>query len=549
MAYAITQTCCTDASCVAACPVNCIHPTPGEPDFGSTDMLFIDPQTCIDCGACADACPVDAVIPVDRLFGADTVYAELNRQYFDTAETDNSWNEPEFPRSLPNHLNAPRIAVVGTGPAAGYTVQNLLRTTDADITVIDRVPVPGGLIRFGVAPDHHTTKQIGDTFATAYRHPRVHMHLNVEIGRDITHAELAAHHHAVIYAVGAAGHRELDIPGEHLAGSIPATTFVGWCNAQPDIPAGAVDLSAERAVIVGTGNVALDAARLLLTDPDELAQTDIAEHALDALRASKVREVVLLARRGPEHAAYTRPEFLAVRHRLEADIVVDAHAGLAEDLAAAPETSTAGLLHELPVRQVDWQLPPPEHKRLVLRFHSSPTAVLGDEHVRAVRTENGDGVLDIPAELLVRSIGSRGVPVPGVPYDPGTGVVPNTAGRVDESGTYVVGWAKRGASGGIGANRACAAETVDALLDDVEAGRLTEPANSTEDFTRLIRRRNPEALGRRNAETIDRAEQRRGRNAGRPRIKFATVPELLRASRRFRRTARTHAGEIQEAEG
>lgn len=532
MAYAITQTCCTDASCVSACPVNCIHPTPGEPDFGTTDMLYIDPHTCIDCGACADACPVDAVLPIDQLSSPDTAYAELNRRYFDTNPETYSWDAPQFPRSLPQHVAAPRVAVVGTGPAAGYTVQNLLRSTDAEITLIDRVPAPGGLIRYGVAPDHPSTKQIGHSFATSYQHPRVRMHLGVEVGRDLSHAEIAAHHHAVIYAVGAPGHRALGIPGEELAGSVPATEFVGWCNAQPDVPAGAVDLSAERAVVVGTGNVALDVARLLLTDPDELARTDIADHALAVLRASKVREVVLLARRGPEHAAYTQPEFLAMRHRLGVEIVVDEHGEVAADIAGARPESTAALLQGLPTEHVDWTLPPPAGKRLVLRFRSSPAEVLGDDQVRAVRAGDSGGASDIPAGLLVRSIGCRGIRIPGLPFDPDTGTIPNIKGRVDDVGTYVVGWAKRGATGGIGANRACAAETVDAFLDD--AARLTAPTNSAKEFARLIRRRKPEALGRREAAAIDRAELLRGQNAGRPRIKFATVPELLETGRRFR---------------
>ncbi|WP_158895105.1 4Fe-4S binding protein [Amycolatopsis anabasis] len=495
MAYAITQTCCNDASCVSVCPVNCIHPTPDEPEFGTTDMLFIDPQTCIDCGACADACPVDAVFPVDRLSGSDSVFTELNRQHFEAHPADNAWAAPRFPRSLPEPVAAPRVAVVGTGPAAGYTVQSLLRSTDAEITLLDRSPVPGGLIRYGVAPDHPSTKRIGDSFAVGYRHPRVRMHLGVEVGRDISHAELAAHHHAVVYAVGAAGSRSLGVPGEELPGSIPATTFVGWCNGRPDIPAGAIDLSAERAVVVGNGNVALDVARMLLTDPDELAKTGIADHALAALRGSKVREVVLLGRRGPEQAAYTRPEFLALRRLRGARIVVDEHGGVAGDIAAAAPGSVAGLLHGLPVEPVDWTFPPAEGKRLVLRFGSAPTEALGDQHVRAVRVgDDVHGTRDIRTGLLVRSIGSRGVPVPGLPFDPDTGVIPNSGGRV-ERGTYVVGWAKRGATGGIGANRTCAEETVDALLGDAAAGRLPAPARGAKEFARLLRGRTANRAG------------------------------------------------------
>jgi ferredoxin/flavodoxin---NADP+ reductase len=500
MAYAITQSCCTDASCVSACPVNCIHPTPGEPGFGSTDMLHVDPETCIDCGACADACPVDAVKPVDQLSEPQAVFAEHNRQYFESGPgrgrryaangpAGTPPSPPGFPRSLPAPVAAPRIAVVGTGPAAGYTVQALLRWTDAEITVIDRNRVPGGLIRFGVAPDHPATKGIGKTFAVTYRHPRVRMHLGVDVGSDITHEDILGHHHAVVYATGADGTRTLGIPGEDLPGSLAATEFLGWCNGMPRIPPAGIDLSAERAVVVGNGNVALDAARLLLADRDMLAATEIAGHALEALRASNVSEVVLLGRRGPADAAFAPKEFLGLRQVPDLRVAVDGGADIAGEIAAADRGSPAALLRQVPVEPVDWTASPGDSRRLVLRFHSAPLAAHGSGRLQAVHVSDRDsGGLDIPAGLLIRSIGSRGVPVAGLPFDPDAGVIPNLAGRVNP-GTYVVGWAKRGASGGIGTNRGDAAETVDALLDDAAAGRLPAPDGGAKTFARLIRRR------------------------------------------------------------
>ncbi|SFB41460.1 ferredoxin--NADP+ reductase [Amycolatopsis marina] len=564
MAFAITQTCCNDASCVSVCPVNCIHPTPDEPDFGTTEMLYVDPRTCIDCGACADACPVDAIFPVDRLMGPDRVYAELNRQYYDTHDvidtedtedtgsagnTDNAWGKPRFPRSLPHEVGTLRIAVVGTGPAASYAAQSLLRTTGAEVTMIDRMPVPGGLVRFGVAPDHPSTKKVGDSFAALYRHPRLNLQLNVDVGTDVTHAEIMAHHHAVIYAVGAANDRTLGVPGEDKAGSISATEFVGWYNSHPDIDPDAVDLSATRAVVVGNGNVALDVARILVTDPDRLAATDIADHALAALRRSRVREVVVLGRRGPGQAAFTRPEFLALRQLPGVDVVVDDHvdAGRAAIASAGPG-SKAALFGDVPLVKVDWSAPPPEGRRIVFRFRSAPSALCGDERVDSVRVvrDAGSGqeshVDALRAGLVIRSIGYRSAPVPDLPFDEATDTVPHKAGRVTTTvtgehlpGTYVVGWVKRGPSGGIGANRTCSAETVDSLLDDAAAGRLPEPAGSAREFARLVRRRQPDALGRREMLAIDRAERRRGVESGldRPRVKFATVPDLLRAGRRF----------------
>ncbi|WP_316527187.1 4Fe-4S binding protein [Kitasatospora brasiliensis] len=551
MAYAITQTCCNDASCVSVCPVNCIHPTPDEPEFGTTDMLYIDPQACIDCGACADACPVDAVFPVDRLRGPDTVFGDLNRDWFRDHPSDHAWGAPSFPRSLPGDLGALRIAVVGTGPSAGYTAQELLRGTSAEITMIDRLPVTGGLLRHGVAPDHQSTKRIAESFASVFHDPRLRMNLNVEVGTDVTHQELAAHHHAVVYAVGAAADRRLGIPGEDLPGSLPATAFVGWYNAEPTVPADAVELSAaRRAVVVGNGNVAVDIARILLTDPDRLAVTDIADHALAALRGSSVREVVLLARRGPEQAAWTRAEFLALRQLPGVEVVVADDPEVRAAIEGAAAGSQAAQLAGLPLVPYDGCAEPGPERRIVLRFLSAPVGLSGDGKVEALAVERtvvaadgeveGTGAEDVlRTGLVVRSIGHRGVPLPGLPFDERTGTVAHREGRVVDPatgrvlpGTYVVGWAKRGPSGGIGANRACARETVDALMDDAAARALPVPVAGRKEFDLLVRQRRPDAVGLRELRAVDRAERERGEAEGRPRVKLATVSELLAAGRR-----------------
>ncbi|MFI8849724.1 FAD-dependent oxidoreductase [Streptomyces sp. NPDC053499] len=548
MTYAISQNCCKDATCVSVCPVNCIHPAPGERDFGSTEMLYIDPETCIDCGACADACPVDAVFPVDSLTGPQRIYAEINAAYYadsprprpDTGSpVFHAWSAPAFTRTLPADFTAPRVAVVGTGPAGMYAAEDLLLHTAAEVTLLDRLPVAGGLIRYGVAPDHPATKKIGDAFARFHDHPRVRMLLGVHVGEDITAEELAAHHDAVIYAVGAPGDRRLDVPGEESAGAIAATTFVAWYNAHPDVPADAVDLSASRVVVVGTGNVALDVARILLTDPEELAGTDIADHALAALRTSAVREVVLLGRRGPQDAACTRPELLALTQLPGVEQVIDDHdprTGAAID-AAGPQDKAA-LLRDLPRAQVDYSRPPTAAaRRLVFRFHSAPVRMRGGTggtaaRLETVRVTGSAGELDIRAGLLLRAVGYRGAPVPGLPFDEESGTVPNLGGRVTgRPGTYVVGWIKRGPSGGIGANRACAAETVATLLSDAAEGSLPEPAHSGKAFRRLARRRSRHLVDARGMAAIDRAERSRGSRTGRPRAKLATVPELVAASK------------------
>ncbi|MFG3527493.1 FAD-dependent oxidoreductase [Streptomyces sp. NPDC047917] len=541
MTYAITQTCCSDATCVAVCPVNCIHPTPQERAFGSTEMLYVDPKTCIDCGACADACPVDAIFPVDGLPAAQAGYAAINEAYFagqepgpdSAAPNFHHWNAPSFERSLPSDFAPIRVAVVGTGPAGMYAAEDLLLHTNAEVTLVDRLPVAGGLVRYGVAPDHPATKKVGDTFTRFHAHPRVRMHLGVEIGKDITAAELAAHHDAVIYAVGASADRRIGVPGEELPGSIPATAFVAWYNSHPEVAPDAVGLSSRRVVVAGNGNVALDVARVLVSDPAALAGTDIADHALAALRASEVREVVVLGRRGPEHAAYSASELLALKHLPDVELVVDDHdprTAATIDGSAAGEK--AGLLRGVTRETVDWSRTPGAGRRIVLRFHSAPVQVLGDDAVRAVRVTGGPGELDIPAGTLLRAVGYRGEPVAGLPFDEANGTVPHEGGRVTGMpGTYVVGWIKRGPSGGIGANRACAAETVGTLLDDAVAGALPAPVPAPRAFLRLARSRSRHVVDAKGLAAIDRAELARGRDGGRPRVKFATVPELIAAAK------------------
>ncbi|UPK75088.1 FAD-dependent oxidoreductase [Nocardioidaceae bacterium SCSIO 66511] len=492
MPYAITQECCTDATCVSVCPVNCIHPTPDEPDFGKTEMLYVDPRSCIDCGACADACPVDAVMPIDLLTASLRDYAEVNAAYYedapaprtDVAPNFHEWAPVSFDRSLPSDFGPLRVAIVGTGPAGMYAAEDLLLHTNAEVSLIDRLPVAGGLVRFGVAPDHPSTRRIDETFQRYRDHPRARTYLGVEVGRNITQSELLAHHDAVIYAVGADSDRRLDVPGEQTPGSLAARTFVAWYNGHPEVSTDAIELSAERVVVVGTGNVALDVARILTTDPADLAGTGIAPHALEALRASKVREIVLLGRRGPAEAAYTTPELRALRHSVE--VVVDGHTTEITDAITAG-AGKAAVLRGLDAAPVDWTAPPPAGRRIVLRFGSSPQEVLGDQQVRAVRTSDG---AEIPTGMVLRAIGYRGTPVAELPFDEDSATVSNEAGRVTGvPGAYVVGWIKRGPNGGIGANRTCAAETVGNLLEDAVAGNLDKPTRGGRAFARLVRRR------------------------------------------------------------
>jgi ferredoxin--NADP+ reductase len=501
MAFAITQTCCNDASCVTVCPVNCIHPTPDEPDFGTTETLYVDPRSCIDCGACADACPVDAIFPVDDLTGPLKAYAQINADYYadrspsgdtlDPGPNFHAWGPPVFAHPIPSDFARLDVAVVGTGPAGMYAVEDLLLHTNARVTLVDRLPVAGGLVRYGVAPDHPSTKKIGETFARFHTHPRLRLRLGLEVGRDVTIEELAAQHDAVIYAVGASSARRLGIPGEDLTGSVAATTVVGWYNGHPDVALDAIDLSSERVVVVGNGNVALDVARILTSDPSTLEGTSISPAALTALKSSKVREVVLLGRRGPEAAAYTKPELLALAQQDGVELVVEAHdLRTMRAIDTAAPADKAGLLQGVTRETVDWSAPPPYgRRRIVLRFHSAPIEILGDTQVRGLQVTGPAGDLQVMTGQVVRAVGYRGTPVPGLPFDEDTGTIPNSGGRVDaRPGTYVVGWIKRGPSGGIGANKTCAQETVGALLDDAIAGRLPAASRRSSTLATLTNR-------------------------------------------------------------
>ncbi|VFA95935.1 NADPH-ferredoxin reductase fprA [Nocardia farcinica] len=553
MAYVITQRCCNDASCVAECPVDCIRPRPEDPEFTSAEMLYIDPATCIDCGACFEACPVGAVYAEDELPAQLDRYREINADWFARHPMTTDLPLPAPPARLPAHLGTLRVAIVGTGPAACYAAEHLLAAGNVEVEMFDRLPTPWGLVRHGVAPDHGQTRAVAEMFAAAIKRDAVQLHLNVTVGEHVAQAELLDSCHAVIYAVGASADRELGIPGENLPGSHSGTDFVAWYNGHPEHADFAVDLSGERAVVIGNGNVALDIARVLTADPDELARTDIADHALAALRDSRIREVVVLGRRGPAQAAYTGPEFLALAHLSGVDVIVDPADLTPGPGTAVPEGDDAArrkvaLAHEYASAAVG-----SGRRRIRFGYRAAPTAILGTDRVTGVeyaRTrvrQTADGVVadltedraHIEASLVLRATGYRGVPVPDVPFDPERGIVPNAAGRVLDApggrpvpGLYVTGWIKRGARGVIGSNRGDSAETVQALLADFHAGLLPTPAGDRTALTALIRTRQPDVVDRTAWQDIDRAERAAGAATGRPRVKLTSVEALLATARR-----------------
>ncbi len=542
MPYVVTQSCCSDASCVLACPVNCIHPAPGEPGFAEAEMVYVDPRACVDCGACATACPVDAIKPHTTLTTPELPFVELNRLYY--AENPHADRTPLA--LVPQRREIPageiRVAVIGAGPAGLFAADELLRHPGVNVDVLDRLPTPYGLVRAGVAPDHQRTKQVTRLFAAIEGQPGFGYRLGVEVGRDVTLPELSGLYHAVIHAGGAAHDRRLDIPGEDLVGSLSATEVVGWYNGHPDHQDAAIDLGGERVVVIGNGNVALDVARILTADPAALAGTDIAELPLATLRGSAVREVVVVGRRGPAEASFTVPELIGLAGLDDIDVVVDT-GGVEPDLS----TVKGRLLAELAMRPER-----PGARRIVLRFCAAPVRILGEDQVCGIelehtRLEEVDGriaavptgereVLD--AAMVLRAVGYRAEPVPDLPFDAERGVVPNEQGRV-RPGVYVAGWIKRGPTGYIGTNKACAEETVEALLDDLAAGLLPRLELGAEETDRWLRRRVPGQIDLAGWRRLDAEERRRGASAGRARVKLVEREEMATvASKRRTEPAR-----------
>jgi len=545
MPHVITQACCNDGSCVFACPVNCIHPSPDEPGFATSEMLYIDPVACVDCGACVSACPVGAIAPETRLEPKQLPFVEINASFYPERPADvklppTSKLAPVIPAPEVRARRRPlTVAIVGSGPAAMYAADELLTQRGVHVNVFEKLPTPYGLVRAGVAPDHQNTKRVTRLFDLVAGHRRFRFFLNVEIGRHLSHADLLAHHHAVLYAVGAPDDRRLDIDGMGLPGTGTATELVAWINGHPDFTDLPVDLSHERVVIIGNGNVALDVARVLTSDPDDLAHTDISDRALERLRGSAVREVVIAARRGPAQSAFTLPELVGLT--AASDVVLDAenHELVLADLATVSDTLTREKL-EILSKLGDGSAPVPASRpRIRLAYRLTPERVLADGRASGVEfVVTGSGELRrLDAGLILTSIGYRGNPIRDLPFDESAAAVPNDGGRVVEPesgqsvpGAYVAGWIKRGPTGFIGTNKSCSFQTVAALVADFNAGRLTDPLAKPGALATLVQARQPAVVDSAGWRAINAAEIARGRDEGRPRNKFTDVGDMLAAA-------------------
>ena len=445
------------------------------------------------------------------------------------------------------------VAIVGSGPSGYFAAASLLKfadsTEDADVRVdmLEMLPTPWGLVRSGVAPDHPKIKSISAQFEKTALDPRFRFFGNIVVGDHVQAAELAERYDAVIYAVGAQSDRSLGIPGEDLAGSVAAVDFVGWYNAHPHFEEMAPDISSGRAVVVGNGNVALDVARILVTDPDVLATTDIADHALKVLHDRGVEEVLVLGRRGPLQAPFTTLELRelgALEGLGDVDVIVDPadFADISdEDIEAAGKTvrNNIKVLRGYAERE-----PRGAKRRIVFRFCTSPielkgegrieSIVLGrnalvDDNGRIVAKDTGERE-EVPAQLVVRAVGYRGVPTPGLPFDDRSGTIPHANGRIDgRRNEYVVGWIKRGPTGVIGSNKSDSQETVDTLVSDLSGADLAEVgADYPEELVEWLLERQPKLITDDHWKLIDEHERSAGQPHGRPRVKLTSVAELLR---------------------
>lgn len=447
------------------------------------------------------------------------------------------------------------VAIVGSGPSGFFAAASLLKfadSPDADrdvqVDMLEMLPTPWGLVRSGVAPDHPKIKSISAQFDKTAADPRFRFFGNIKVGDHITPAELAQRYDAVVYAVGAQSDRALHIPGEELPGSVAAVDFVGWYNAHPHFDGMAPNLSGGRAVVVGNGNVALDVARILVSDPQALANTDIADHALASLDTRGVEEVIVIGRRGPLQATFTTLELreLGDLESLgDVDVILDPadFAGITdEDLEAAGKTVKQNI--KVLRKYVDQQ-PREAKRRIVFRFCTSPIELHGDDRVESIvlgrnqLVRDADGRMvakdtgereELPVQLVVRAVGYRGVPTPGLPFDERSGTIPHTDGRIEGSrNEYVVGWIKRGPSGVIGSNKKDSQDTVDTLLGDLRAAGVDERSHEYgEELAEWLLEHQPALVTGAHWQLIDTHERAAGESLGRPRVKLASVAELLR---------------------
>jgi ferredoxin--NADP+ reductase len=454
--------------------------------------------------------------------------------------------------------NPLRVAIIGAGPTGFYSAEHLQKQKDlvVEIDLYDRLPTPFGLVRGGVAPDHQKIKTVTKAYDRIAAKPNFRFFGYVELGTDVTVELLKDYYHQIIFCTGAQTDRDMGIPGEDLKGSHAATEFVAWYNGHPDYRHFEFDLSQERAAVIGIGYVAVDVCRILCRTPEELAKTDIADYALEALTKSNIKEVTMVGRRGPAQAAFTNPEAKELGEMADADVFVLPEEAALDELS---RTKLEKIQDKSTQRKVDIlkefseREPTGKSNRLTLRFLASPVELFGDDEGRVTRMrlvknelyEKNDGTIrprptdaheELDVGLVFRSVGYRGVALPGVPFYDKWGVILNEKGRVLDSdskepvvGQYAAGWIKRGPSGVIGTNKPDALETVNCMMEDLREGRIHDPAYpAVSSATEMVRERKPEFVSYEDWLRLDELEVSRGKELGRPRLKFTRIEDMLK---------------------
>jgi len=461
------------------------------------------------------------------------------------------------PVALPGEGSLLRVAIIGAGPAGFYTAEHLLKQKQShiDVDLYDRLPTPYGLVRGGVAPDHQKIKSVTKAYERTAKKSGFRYFGYVEFGTDINLDDLKKHYHQIVFATGTQAGKLLKIPGAELDGSHAASDFVAWYNGHPDYRIFDFDLSQENVAVIGVGNVALDVARILCLTPDELHRTDIADYALEALSNSNIKKVYVLGRRGPAQAAFTNPEIKELGQLEDTSVWVPLAEATLDSLSQADldERHDQATLRKVELIQAYTNgHEAGKSRQITLRFLVSPVEILDDGNgqvsgIRIVKnkltkTEAGtlrpqptDQFEEIPIGLAFHSIGYRGLPLPGVPFNENWGVIPNQSGRVIDPqndaaipGLYTAGWIKRGPSGVIGTNKLDASETVKCMLEDLENGIINNPPLPTaSDAEEMVRRNQPEYIVFDEWLHLDEIELERGREEDRPRVKFTVVDEML----------------------
>ena len=419
-----------------------------------------------------------------------------------------------------------KVAIVGAGPAGYFAAQALqnLQTEELQFSIdmIERLPTPWGLVRSGVAPDHPKIKTVSKVFEKVANDPNFRLFANVELGSDVTLEQIKEKYDAVVMATGSALGKKLGIPGEDLPGSISAATFVPWYNAHPDFKDETIDLNCETAVVIGAGNVAMDVARMLALEPSELDPTDTADHAVDAFKQSKVRNVVISARRGPEHAAFTSPELRELPKLEHTNVLMD-KSDIEDAISRAGNAPEKDVKSNLDAMLLISEKEATSHDRTMkFQFLATPTEIKGNGRVEEVvfKKTGSDETFSIKCGLVITAIGYEAAPLEGIPYEKGK--VVNIEGRVNEN-IYVVGWAKRGPSGVIGTNKSDAADVMKLLVED-----LGTPKNSG-DVTDVITHN--KVVTQQHWQAINEAEVAAGEPVGKPRRKSVDREELLKLGR------------------